>query len=56
MADGGEGEFSSCLHTSTTNISVGADFVTAVGAVLKNWPHVFSILNLFGKLSEAYFL
>ena len=24
---------------------------TAIGAVLRNWPHVFSILNLFGESS-----
>ncbi|OCF36784.1 DASH complex subunit DAD2 [Kwoniella heveanensis BCC8398] len=29
-----------------------ADGGEAVGGVLRNWPHVFSILNLFDKPSE----
>lgn len=42
MADGGEGQIEILKDLMT-------DSSLAVGAVLRNWPHVFSILNLFGK-------
>jgi hypothetical protein len=53
MADGGEGEFRgsqlmSPQRQASSSITIEADD-TAVGAVLRNWPHVFSILNLFGE-------
>jgi hypothetical protein len=46
MADGGEGMF------GLLPVSEGDEKAKelAVGAVLRNWPHVFSILNMFGEL------
>jgi hypothetical protein len=52
MADGGEGElpsaaisvFGAPIHCRN-NIWLTK---VAVGSVLRNWPHVFSILNMFG--------
>jgi hypothetical protein len=29
-----------------------ADTNLAIGNVMRNWPHVFSILNLFGEVTE----
>ena len=49
MADGGEGASSTDVPEGT---SLTSSF-SAVGAVLRNWPHVFSILNLFGEKLSA---
>jgi DASH complex subunit DAD2 len=46
MADGGEGMFG-LLSVSERDEKAKE---LAVGAVLRNWPHVFSILNMFGEL------
>jgi hypothetical protein len=44
MADGGEGGRATFRSWKHMLICI------AVGNVLRNWPHVFSILNLFGQL------
>lgn len=43
MADGGE-----CASHGTMRRIIADE--GALGQVLKNWPHVFSVLNLFGEL------
>lgn len=50
MADGGEGGSPRVWCTFTITRSMLKD--VAIGDVLKNWPHVFSILNLFGGFRE----
>ena len=51
MADGGEGTSSETLPAlSASDLCADGAFL-AIGQVMKNWPHVFAILNLFGGSS-----
>ena len=49
MADGGESEY---FGGRWGGVRRGAWLTSALGQVLQNWPHVFSIINLFGKYPQ----
>lgn len=50
----GASKAESLLHEAMSKVIRRGELtkMSAIGNVMRNWPHVFSILNLFGEVIE----